>query len=99
MAEVKIPKPSEFLWTARTPDLSPLDYFVWGHVTEFVLQARPTNTEDIKTKILPVISAIRAETLSRVVSNIDHSLSLCIAASGGIIEKNLAYKYNRKYML
>ena len=76
---------SEFPWPSRTPDLSPLDFFLWGHVKDIVFRARPTDTEDLKIKIRAAISAFSAETLSRIVSNFDHRLSLCIAASRLII--------------
>ena len=44
------------------------------------------NSEILKRKVREAISAIPAEILSRVISNFDHRLSLCIAASGRKIE-------------
>jgi hypothetical protein len=34
-------------WPARSPDLNPLDFFLWGHLKETVYSVQPTDMEDI----------------------------------------------------
>ena len=38
----------EFPWPARSPDLSPLDYFLWGYVKEDVFKRQPADIEILK---------------------------------------------------
>ena len=38
----------EFPWPARSPDLSPLDYFLWGYVKKHVLKRQPADIEILK---------------------------------------------------
>ena len=38
-------------WPPRSPDLTPLDFFLWGVVKEQVYQSPIRNCEDLKTRI------------------------------------------------
>ena len=37
-------------WPARSPDLNPCDFFLWGYLKENVLKHRPRSLEDLKEK-------------------------------------------------
>jgi hypothetical protein len=39
-------------WPPRSPDLTPLDYFLWGHLKTVVYANPPTNLIDLKQKII-----------------------------------------------
>ncbi|CAI6359192.1 unnamed protein product [Macrosiphum euphorbiae] len=39
-------------WPPRSPDLTPLDYFLWGHLKTIVYGNPPTNLIDLKQKII-----------------------------------------------
>ncbi|KAJ4451224.1 hypothetical protein ANN_02684 [Periplaneta americana] len=53
-AEVKI----EFTWPARSPDLSPLDFFLWGSVKDSVYQNILTTPDDMQQRIRQDYSSI-----------------------------------------
>lgn len=38
-------------WPARSPDLTPLDFFLWGYVKQEVYKERTTTVEDMKERI------------------------------------------------
>jgi len=38
-------------WPARSPDLTPLDFFLWGHIKTVVYADPPTNLQHLKQKI------------------------------------------------
>jgi len=38
-------------WPARSPDLSPCDFFLWGYLKEKVFKIRPRSLEDLKERI------------------------------------------------
>ena len=74
---------SVFPWPARSPDLSPLDFFLWGYVKDVVFRSNPTNVAELKEKVEEAIMAVHPETLQRVIQNFHCRLSKCIAANGG----------------
>lgn len=39
-------------WPARSPDLSPLDFFLWGYVKNEVYKTKPRNIEELKQRIV-----------------------------------------------
>ncbi|XP_022170059.1 uncharacterized protein LOC111033573 [Myzus persicae] len=38
-------------WPPRSPDLTPLDFFLWGHLKNVVYTDPPINIQDLKNKI------------------------------------------------
>ena len=77
---------SEFPWPACSPDLNPLDYFLWGHVKSIVFEVNPQTTEDLKTAVEEAITSNPSEMLQRTVANFTKRLELCCAAQGGHFE-------------
>lgn len=45
-------------WPARSPDLTPLDFFIWGHLKEEVYRTPPTNREDMEIRVRGAINGI-----------------------------------------
>jgi len=39
-------------WPARSPDITPLDFFLWGHLKTIVYADPPVNLADLKNKIV-----------------------------------------------
>src|SRR5580765_6641648 len=50
-------------WPARSPDLTPLDFYLWGHLKEKVYHDRPTTPENMKERIRNACRDIRPEIL------------------------------------
>ena len=48
----------EFTWSARSPDLSPLDYFLWDYVKKNVFKRQPADIEILKEIVQEVVSSI-----------------------------------------
>jgi hypothetical protein len=53
-------------WPRRSPDLNPLDFFLWGHLKEIVYRDPPTGMEDLKAKFRAAEATIDADMLQRV---------------------------------
>jgi hypothetical protein len=56
-------------WPARSPDLSPCDFFLWRYLKEKVFKHRPQSLEDLKERIRQKINAIPPEITRRVMKN------------------------------
>lgn len=50
-------------WPARSPDLTPLDFYLWGYLKQVVYTEKPNNLEDLKNKISRACREIPAEVI------------------------------------
>ena len=50
-------------WAPRSPDLTPLDFFLWGHVKSNVYKTTVKDINTLKARITEEIRAIDKETL------------------------------------
>ena len=84
----------EFPWPARYPDLSPLDYFLWGYVKENVFKRQPADIEILKEIVHEVVSSIDQDVLRAVMANLEKRIHLCIEQQEGYFE-HFFYKLNK----
>ena len=78
------------LWPPRPPDLTPLDYFLWGYDKGRVCADKPTSLKDLKMKIRQAICTITPDVLEKVTLNFQNRAGMCIAAHGGHFEWTLS---------
>lgn len=71
---------------ARSPDLTKLDFFLWGAVKEKVYSQRPTTPEDMKERIVAAFQAITRQTLDDVETSFRHRVQMCIGQNGQLME-------------
>lgn len=73
-------------WPARSPDLTKLDFFLWGFVKEKVYQTNPTTKEDMVNRIRNVFHSIDQQMLDNVNDSLLQRLGVCRDQNGGHIE-------------
>ena len=75
-------------WPANSPDLNPLDYFMWSYLKTRVFSGgyHPTSFEELKSKINEVANEIPQNLLQSAIENIVSRLEACIANMGGHFE-------------
>jgi len=54
-------------WPPRSPDLTSLDFFLWGYLKNIVYQTAPTTAEDLKDRIRRACRSISANVLRKTV--------------------------------
>ena len=69
-------------WPPRSPDLTPCDFFLWGHVKSQVYQHRLANLEELKAAITHEINAIPQDMVERAMVNFRERLQNCIDIGG-----------------
>lgn len=74
-------------WPPRSPDLTPLDTFLWGHLKNIVNRKRSNNLEEIKVKIRTEIRNLYNN--NAVMENLRKLYVLCIEYNGEHI--NIAF--------
>ncbi|KOC70135.1 hypothetical protein WH47_08396, partial [Habropoda laboriosa] len=55
-------------WPARSPHLTPINYFIWGYVKEIVYKTQQTTREDMKIRIINACTAISRETIALAIN-------------------------------
>lgn len=69
-------------WPARSPDLNPLDFFLWGYVRDNIYRTRSHTIDELKTKIQEKLESIPQVMLSNVADELERRIILCKAAEG-----------------
>jgi [histone H3]-lysine36 N-dimethyltransferase SETMAR len=69
-------------WPARSPDLAPCDFFLWGYLKAEVYKHRPKSLDELKAAIRQEIEAIPAEMTFRAMKSFRQRLHQCIASDG-----------------
>jgi hypothetical protein len=70
-------------WPPRSPDLTPLDYFLWGYLKSHAFANRPTSLEQLEENIRSVCNRIvENNLLERVLGGWDQRVRDCVAADG-----------------
>ena len=69
-------------WCPRSPDLTPLDFFLWGYVKSECYKLAPQNIEELKQAIELCFSKITVKMLENVKNNWESRLQHLIAIDG-----------------
>ncbi|GBM49949.1 hypothetical protein AVEN_22461-1 [Araneus ventricosus] len=73
-------------WPPRSPDITPLDFYLWGYVKQHVFSERINDINHLKQRITDVIHSVTPDVLTRVWEELDYRLDVCRATYGTHIE-------------
>jgi len=78
-------------WPARSPDLSPMDYCVWGWMKVLVYSVKVGTRDALLGRILDAEDRIRnsERKLLRATRAVHNRAAVCVAAGGGIFENQV----------
>ena len=76
-------------WPPRSPDLTPLDYFLWGHMKSLVYEEKCNTKEELVNRIFNAVQFIKnkPDELQKVTENIIQRAECCIHSDGGHFEQ------------
>ena len=83
-------------WPARSPDITPLDFFFWGYVKERVFHEPVDNIDELKRRITTAIRSVNNQMLINTWGQLHHRLRWLTRNRGGHIE---VYRQRHKNML
>lgn len=81
-----ISKKSEHPWAPHSPDLNPLDFYLWGHLKSLVYRQRYDNIVDLKEGIRAASRSVRHEHCQRAIENFKKRVTKCLNVKGRHIE-------------
>ncbi|GBO06793.1 hypothetical protein AVEN_265090-1 [Araneus ventricosus] len=70
------------VWPPPSPDITPLDFYVWGYVKQHVYSERINDINHLKQRITDVIHSVTPHVLTRVWEELDYRLDVCSATNG-----------------
>jgi hypothetical protein len=73
---------TENIWAPHSPDLNPLDFFLWGYAKDNVYQNNPQTVQELKNEITQFIRRIPREMCERVIGNFSVRLNACLNRNG-----------------
>lgn len=76
------------IWPPRSPDLSPLDFYLWGHVKDQLTEDDLTSIETLKASINTIIRRLSRnhDVLEKVIKSFKFRLESCVLNDGGHVE-------------
>lgn len=79
--------PSPYPWSARSPDLTPMDYWFWGDLKSKVYADGPPETlDDLKDRIATEIDNIPQESIRNAFASYERRLKVIIEGEGESVE-------------
>jgi hypothetical protein len=74
-------------WLARSPDITPCVYFLWGYVKDkVVVPPLPASTPDLQSRIVATVETITPDALIQVWQGLDYRLDMCRVSKGAYVE-------------
>ena len=69
-------------WPPRSPDITPLDFFLWGYVKDKVFSIPVPDITNLKARITDAFPPITEEMLENTWRETDHRLGVLRATKG-----------------
>ncbi|GBN00350.1 hypothetical protein AVEN_270120-1 [Araneus ventricosus] len=74
-------------WSPRSHDLTPLDFFLWGHIKGQVYAIPPPTLKDLLRRITDACASVTPAMLHNVQREIQFRVQMCIVANGEPFEQ------------
>ena len=74
------------LWLPRSPDITPLDFFLWGYVKDIVYRNKVRDINDLQHRIVEATDAVTVDMLARTWQEIEYRLNIVHATDGAYVE-------------
>lgn len=74
-------------WPARSPDLTPLDYFLWGYVKNEIYKDTYNAIDDLKRSLENILNGINNIVMLNAVQSLKRRIQLCIENNGHHFEQ------------
>lgn len=73
-------------WPARSPDLSPLDYFLWGTIKNTVYKQRYENVDQLRDSVVATCQGIPRRNIQRAIQSVTKRARICVQENGFLFE-------------
>lgn len=77
---------SEISWPPRSPDITPMDFFIWGYIKNFVFAHNIDNEDNLRRLVLEAFARITPDMLSNALDSTVRRCYLCLETEGNLFE-------------
>ena len=70
----------------RSPDIAPLDFFLWGYVKDIVYRTEVGDINDLRHRIIEAIDTVTVDMLARIWQEIEYRWDVVRATHGAHVE-------------
>ena len=77
-------------WPARSPDLTPCDFFLWGFLKSKVYATRPRDIPDLKQRIVSAFSEVTVDMRHNTIQEYRDRLNQVIETDGHHVEVHIS---------
>ena len=81
-----IGRDSPILWPPRSPDITPLDFFLWGCVMDIVYRIKVRDVSDLQQRIIEALDTVTVDMLAGTWLEIEYRLDILRATDGAHVE-------------
>ncbi|GBN60655.1 hypothetical protein AVEN_178700-1 [Araneus ventricosus] len=74
-------------WTPCSPDLTPMDFILWGHIKGQVYATPSPTLQDLRRRITDACTSVTPAMLHNVQREIQSRVQTCIVANGEYFEQ------------
>lgn len=74
------------LWPPRSPDITPLDFYLWGRIKDLTFKQRPNSRQTLEAAVRNAFDSISPVELINASNNVTKRCRLCINVDGGQFE-------------
>lgn len=74
---------------ARSPDLTPCDYYLWGYLKSKVYRTRVNNAEELRERIINAAATIPPDMIRHATHGVIRRARLCVEKDGGHFQQCL----------
>lgn len=80
-------------WPPRSPDLTPMDFFLWGEIKRRIFVEEAQSLADLRSKIESAFEEVKNDTviLNKLKDNVQKRARLCLERNGLHFEQLLKY--------
>jgi hypothetical protein len=73
-------------WPLRSPDLTPLDFFLWGYVKNIFYEVKIKDFQHLKARIMDTVATVTTNMLQATWNEFEYRLDICRATKGARID-------------
>lgn len=70
-------------WPPRSPDLTPLDFYIWGRIKQLVYQQPITSKEELERKVRETFMSLSANEIHASTQHVITEILECLKVNGG----------------
>ena len=78
----------EIEWPPRSPDLTPCDFFLWGHLKDKIYTSPPRDINDLRARIVAAVETLRGQrdVIRNAVRAMRTRAEVCVDRNGGMLK-------------